>query len=424
MERVKTNSGKWLAYLLALGMLGAPVGLFAQQQPPAPPQDQQSYPPQDQDQPPAPPQDQQSYPPQDQPPAPPQDQQVAPPQQQPPDTNNNPGWRRFSTPPQGYPPQAYPQGQGPQYQAPPPAQVPPRITIPAGTYVTVRVDQYISSDKNQVGDGFSATLARPIVAGGVVVARRGEIIGGRVAEVKKAGRVTGVSHLAVQLTSVTLVDGQQVPIETELTSFKGPTSNGRDAAAMATTTVMGAAIGAAADLGPGAAIGAGAGLIAGTVGVLVTRGRPTVIYPESMLTFRIAQPVAFSTDRAPQAFAYVNQGPPPPSPQYGQQPQYGPQTQYGPPNGNQNYGPPTGYQNYGDDCGPNGCPQPASPGYYPPPYYPYYYGYYPYYWGPGFSFWYGPRYYGGWGYGRGYYGGHAYFGGRGFAGGVHGGGHR
>ena len=150
-----------------------------------------------------------------------------------------------------------------------------------GTFVTVRVDQFISSDKNKEGDGFAATLARPLVADGVIIAQRGQTVGGRVAEAKKAGRVVGVSHLAVQLTTLTLVDGQQVPVDTELTSFKGPTSNGRDAAAMASTTVMGAAIGAAADWGPGAAIGAGAGLLAGAVGVLVTRGHPTVIYPES-----------------------------------------------------------------------------------------------------------------------------------------------
>jgi hypothetical protein len=374
MEKARTNSFKWVANFLALGMLLATVGVYAQEQPSGPP----------------------------------------------PDSDNSPGWRRFSTPPQqAYPPQADPQGQDPQYQGPPPrSAVPSSITIPAGTFVTVRVDQYISSDKNQAGDGFSATLARPVVASGVVIARRGETIGGQVAEAKKAGRVTGVSHLAVQLTSMTLVDGQQVPIVTALTNFKGPTSNGRDAGAMATTTIMGAAIGAAADLGPGAAIGAGAGLLAGAVGVLVTRGHPTVILPESVLTFRIAQPVTFSTDRAPQAFAYVNEVPPgqPMRPQQG--PQYG--RQYGPQDGpqsdNQN-GPPTGYQNYGDDCGPNGCPQPTPPPYYYAPYpYPYYY--YPYYWGPGFSFWYGPRY-GGYGYyGRGYYRG------GGFAGGHGGGGRR
>ena len=189
---------------------------------------------------------------------------------------------------------------------PPGQTVPSRLTLQAGTFLTVRVDQMLSSDRNQAGDGFSATLTRPLVADGVVVAQRGEILGGRVADAQKAGRVTGVSRLAVQLTDLTLVDGQQVPIETELTSLAGPTSKARDAGAIAGTTATGAAVGAAAGSGVGAAIGAGAGAIAGTVGVLLTRGHPTVIYPESVLTFRLSEPITISTVRAPQAFRYVS----------------------------------------------------------------------------------------------------------------------
>jgi hypothetical protein len=295
----------------------------------------------------------------------------------PPQADTSPGWHHFSSPP---PPPSSPQTDPTQPEEPqtavpqgdPPGQmVPASITIPAGTFITVRVDQFLSSDKNQPGDGFSATLSRPLVADGLVIGRRGQTVGGQVTEVQKAGRVKGVSRLAVRLTALTLVDGQQVPIQTELDSLKGSTSNGRDAAAMAGTTATGAAIGAAAGGGVGAGIGAGAGFLASTLGVLVTRGHPTVIYPESRLTFRLAKAVTFSTDRAPQAFVTVN------TPGYDQ-----PSRAQGPP-------PPT----YRSSCGYDGCPSPPPPYYYPP-------AYYPYYWGPTFSFWYGPRFYGG--YGRGF----------------------
>ncbi len=169
--------------------------------------------------------------------------------------------------------------------------VPAQLTIKQGTFVTVRLDQPLSSDRNEQGDTFSATLARPVVVDGVVVAERGQSLGGRVVETQKAGRVQGVSRLAVQLTDLSLVDGQRLPIQTQLISRSGPTSEGRDAGAVASTTVMGAAVGAAADWGRGAAIGAGVGAAAGVVGVLLTRGRPTIIYPESVLTFRIEAPV-------------------------------------------------------------------------------------------------------------------------------------
>jgi len=271
--------------------------------------------------------------------------------------------------------------QGPGYQgAAAPQAVPPpaTLTLKPGTYITVRVNQPLSSDHNQPGDAFTATLVRPLVVDGFVVAQTGQTIGGRVADAKKAGRVEGVSKLAVQLTDLTLVDGQNIPIQSQLVSRTGPTSVGRDAAAIGGTTALGAAAGAAADWGRGAAIGAGAGALVGVVGVLLTRGHPTIIYPEQVLTFRVEAPVTIATDHAPQAFRPVEpedyqqglqasrpMGPRPPGP-------YG----YG-------YGPSYAYSPYGP------YPYAYGPGYYP----------YPYYWGPSFGFYVGPRF-----YGRGYYG--------------------
>jgi hypothetical protein len=280
------------------------------------------------------------------------------------------GWRRVGDPPQNPPENgqpAYDPSREPAYD-PPSDGIPPRLTIPAGTFVTVRVNQPLSSDHNQAGDAFSATLVQPVVVDGVVIAQRGQTIGGRVAEAQRAGRVEGVARLGVQLTELTLVDGQQVPIQSQLINRSGPTSTGQDVGAIAGTTALGAAIGAAADWGRGAAIGAGAGAAAGVIGVLLTRGHPSVIYPESVLTFRIEAPVSFSTERAPQAFRFVDPN--------DYQRNTGVQARRPPP-------PPSPYYN-----GPG-----YGPGYYPP--YPYYgYGY-----GPGFSFYYGPGFF----YGRGYY---------------------
>jgi hypothetical protein len=299
----------------------------------------------------------------------------------PPSSAPSPGWHSFSNPPNpqaNYPQANYPPANDPSANNYPPGQtVPSRLKLPAGTFVTVRIDQMLSSDKNQAGDGFSATLTRPLVADGVVVAQRGQILGGHVAEAEKAGRVKGVSRLAVQLTDLTLVDGQQVPIETELTNLTGPTSKARDAGAIVGTTATGAAVGAAADLGVGAAIGAGAGVIVGTVGVLLTRGRPTVIYPESVLTFRLAEPVTIFTDHAPQAFQFAGAN------VYNRAP-----NAQGPP-------PSSGWtcKGYG-----YGWPLLAAPPYN---YYPYAYPYaYPYPWAVGVGLWYGPGFY----YGRGFYG--------------------
>ncbi len=272
----------------------------------------------------------------------------------------NGGWRRLgeSNP--------YPSNSGSSSNSPAPPQdfqrslppIPSTLTIKPGTYVTVRVNQALSSDRNQAGDGFAATLVKPVIVDGIVVAERGQTIGGRVTEAKKAGRVEGVSRLGLQLIDLPIVDGNQVPITTSLVSRNGGTSEGRDAAAVGMTTATGAALGAAVGWGSGAAIGAGAGAAAGLIGVLLTRGEPTIIYPETVLTFRIEQPVAISTERAPQTFRYVE-------PQDYQQPAPEPRMQTRRPAPSPAWGPPP-----------------------PPPYFygGYYYGY-PYYGG----FFYGPR---------------------------------
>ena len=285
--------------------------------------------------------------------------QEAPPQDQ-------GGWRRLGNPAASQ--AAPPAGQNePSYNDPPPAPpLPATLTVAPGSFFTVRVNQPLSSDHNQVGDPFTASLVKPIVVNGIIVADRGQTIAGRVAEVDKGGRIKGLSKLGIELTEMTLVTGEQVPVHSQLISHTAPGSVGRDAAAIGTTTAVGAAVGAAADFGRGAAIGAGAGAAAGIIGVLLTKGHPTIIYPESVLTFRVESPIVVSTDRAPQAFRYVGPG------DYSQpndQPRL--TTRPGPP-------PPPYY----------------GPGYYGPYWGPYYGWGYPYYYGPGFAFGFGYGHYG------------------------------
>jgi len=251
--------------------------------------------------------------------------------------------------------------------------IPSTLTIQPGTFLTVRIDQPLSSDRNREGDFFSGTLAQPLVVDGVVVAQRGQTVSGRVSTVEKGGHGKGASKLGIELTSLTAVDGQQIPLQTQLVTRAGHSNTGRDVATVGTTTTMGAVIGSAADWGTGAAIGAGVGAIAGLAGVLMSPGAPAVIYPESQLTFRVQAPAGVSTDRAPQAFRYVDPG------DYQQPPAV--QSQLQPP----------------PRMAPYYAPYPYAYSYpYPYPYYAYPY---PYYWGPSFGVVIGPR----WGWGGGYY---------------------
>src|SRR2546427_10480845 len=100
------------------------------------------------------------------------------------------GWRRVTEPPPNQPARSDPadsrvadsrppdesQSQGSDT---PDSGAGSRLTVKRGTFVTVRVDQALSTDWNREGDAFSATLARPLVIDGVIVAQRGQTVGGR-----------------------------------------------------------------------------------------------------------------------------------------------------------------------------------------------------------------------------------------------------
>jgi hypothetical protein len=386
-------------------LLAASTLSFAQEQnsapPPPPPESQQQAPgtsggwpdvhsaPNTSAQAAQPPNQQEAQPPNQQAAQPPNQQEAQPPPNQgapqPPASQQQAPLPSYGQPPYaqqpyGQPPYGQPSYGQPPYAQPPSSQqsnapLPPELTITPGTFLNVRINQRLSSDKNGVGDSFTATLEQPLVVNGVVVAEPGQTLGGQVVESRKEN---GVSHLGIRLTDLALVDGQTVPIQTTLVARQANRLQGRDAAPIVGTTALGAAIGGAVGWGTGAAIGAGAGALI-SLGAVLTHGHASVIYPEQPMTFRLEQPVMVSTTSAPQAFHYVQPG------EYDQRP-----------NGPSLYA---------------SAPPPPAPAPYP-----YYGGYgypypYPYYWGPTVGFYFGPGYYyRGW-YGRPYYYGH-YYGGR------------
>jgi hypothetical protein len=230
------------------------------------------------------------------------------------------------------------------------------VTLKPGTFLTMRINQGLSSNHNAVGDTFSGSLTQPIVVDGIVVAQRGQTVYGRVAEAQK---VKGVHRLGVELTGLTLADGSQAAVHSQLVSRQGPTMpGGQQAGIITTTTAGGAVIGAVAAGGTGAAAGAGAGAVAGIIGVLATRNHPSVIYPETALTFQTESAVTINTGNSSGAYRYV--GPDDYSRTQTQVVQQAPALRR------------AGY--------------PYGPGYYSPYYDPYYYPYYGYGWGPSVFF--------------------------------------
>jgi hypothetical protein len=189
-------------------------------------------------------------------------------------------------PPESAPPPVF----RPEPVQPPPP--PPRqVTIPAGSAITVRLVESLSSENNHPGDTFTATLDSELVADGFVIAEKGARVEGKIVNTQKAGKVKGLSQLSIELTQVTTSDGQHVRIHTDSFDKEGPESKGKDAAKIGAGAAIGAAIGAIAGGGKGAAIGAGAGGAAGTGGVLLTRGKPATLPSETKISFRLSDSV-------------------------------------------------------------------------------------------------------------------------------------
>jgi hypothetical protein len=173
--------------------------------------------------------------------------------------------------------------------APQPA---PSVTLQTGMTLPVRLGESLSSEHNQAGDTFTATLDAPLSAGGYVIAEKGAHLEGRVVEAQKSARVKGQAVLALELTKLTTSDGQHVEIKTETLRKQSETmATGDQVGIVAAAAGIGAIIGAMAGGGKGAAIGAGAGGAAGGGGVVATRNKPVTLATESKLTFRLNAPV-------------------------------------------------------------------------------------------------------------------------------------
>jgi hypothetical protein len=161
----------------------------------------------------------------------------------------------------------------------------------AGTLLSTRLAETLSTEKVQTGDTFTGTLDKPLVVDGLAIAERGTRVEGRVVEAVQAGRVRGVALLSIRLVRLLTSDGQRVDIQTDVFRKEGETTKGQDAAKVGGGAALGAIIGAIAGGGKGAAIGAGVGGAAGAGTVAATRGKPAVLPVETRIDFRLSQPV-------------------------------------------------------------------------------------------------------------------------------------
>lgn len=171
-----------------------------------------------------------------------------------------------------------------------------RITVPAGTRVLIRMIDSVDSSKQQAGYRFTASLETNLQAADVVVARRGTTVYGQLATAQSAGRMSGGAELTLELTDI-VIDGTAYPLRTSTYEVRSQGQGKKTAGRIVGGTGLGALIGGVAGGGKGAAIGAVAGAATGTTVSAATKGKQVSVPSESLLEFRLEQPITLPVTR-------------------------------------------------------------------------------------------------------------------------------
>jgi len=164
------------------------------------------------------------------------------------------------------------------------------IVVPAGTVITVRLNDAVGTKISQSGQTFSATVAQPVEVNGTTVIPDGAEATGTVVTATPAGRFKGGSVLQLKLDSVT-INGKPHPVETSALTRSEKGKGKRTATMVGGGAGVGALIGGLAGGGKGAAIGAIAGAGAGTAGSAFTGNRDITLPAESVVSFKLEAPL-------------------------------------------------------------------------------------------------------------------------------------
>jgi hypothetical protein len=165
---------------------------------------------------------------------------------------------------------------------------PVNVTIPAGTMLTIRIDQRISVKTSRAGNTFTGELVDPVLAGdNSVLLPKGTLVGGVVDVSHRRGHFKGRSLLELRLTSLTL-NGTQYPLMTRDLAESKRGKGRRSAALIGGGTGLGMIVGGVATGGVGLVVGGLVGGGGGTALAGLTGNRDINIPAESIVRFKLA----------------------------------------------------------------------------------------------------------------------------------------
>jgi hypothetical protein len=164
------------------------------------------------------------------------------------------------------------------------------LMVPSGTHIAIRLQQGISTERNNPGDTFAATLDGPLTVNGKTLAPAGTAVEGLLTDVTDSGRVQGRASLTMVLRHMTL-GGEDYTLSTQPVTLVARSTQKKAVKIIGGTAAAGALIGAIAGGGKGAAIGAAVGGGSGTGYVLATKGEPVAYGPETRFSFVLTEAI-------------------------------------------------------------------------------------------------------------------------------------
>ena len=165
-------------------------------------------------------------------------------------------------------------------------------TMPAGTRITVRMDNEVNSRVASVNDTFTATVDEPVSIRGVTVLEKGTVIEGRIKEVRRASYAGRSGRLSVAFESLRLVTGVERRIEGIMVARPERNSGAtRTLATLAGSIASGAVIGTVASGPGGTLLGAGVGPGIGLGALALRKGKQARIRADEKFEIELTKQV-------------------------------------------------------------------------------------------------------------------------------------
>ena len=169
------------------------------------------------------------------------------------------------------------------------------LTLPRGSRLEVRLGETIDVKHVASGDRFTGSLVAPLVIDNTVAVPAGSTATGEILVAHRRGMFKGRSVMALTLTQLE-VNGTQYHIETSNLARTKKGKGRRSAAFIGGGAGMGMLIGGVATGGVGLLVGGLAGGGAGALGAAFTGNRDLSIPAESVVTFRLQDPLTLQPE--------------------------------------------------------------------------------------------------------------------------------